>query len=41
MENQVRPSEVMVVFHGLHETTQDNIQDNTQDVAENTQDNSG
>jgi predicted HTH transcriptional regulator len=25
-EYQVRPSEVMVVFHGLHEATQDNTQ---------------
>jgi ATP-dependent DNA helicase RecG len=46
-EYQVRPSEVMVVFYGLHDViekqtkqaTQDNTQDDTQDnIQDNTQD---
>jgi ATP-dependent DNA helicase RecG len=37
-EYQVRPSEVMVVFHGLHEETHDNTQDNIENTQDNTQD---
>jgi predicted HTH transcriptional regulator len=35
-EYQVRPSEVMVVFHGLHEATQDTTHDAPYDMELNT-----
>jgi ATP-dependent DNA helicase RecG len=37
-EYQVRPSEVMVVFHGLHEATHDNTQVTNQATQDTTQD---
>jgi ATP-dependent DNA helicase RecG len=40
-EYRVRPSEVMVVFHGLYEATQDNTQDNIGNTQDGTQDNIG